>query len=54
MTLVYSKPVIVAEFGTSDHNMVLLKPSSKRTLDTGNMIDTYACKEYGYKGKGNV
>ena len=37
MNMVYSKPVPVAEFGTSDYNMVLLKPSSKRTLDTGNM-----------------
>ena len=37
MNMVYSKPVTVAEFGTSDHNMVLLKPSSKRTLGTGNM-----------------
>ena len=36
MNMVYSKPVTVAELGTSDHNMVLLKPSSKRTLDTGN------------------
>ena len=27
----------VAELGTSDHNMVLLKPSSKITLNTGNM-----------------
>ena len=37
MNMVYSKPVTVAELGTSDHNMVLLKPSSKRTLDTGNL-----------------
>ena len=37
MNMVYSKPVTVAELGTSDHNMVLLKPSSKRTPDTGNM-----------------
>ena len=35
--MVYSKPVTVAELGTSDHNMVLLKPSSIITLDTGNM-----------------
>ena len=35
--MVYSKPVTVAESGTSDHNMVLLKPSSENTLDTGNM-----------------
>ena len=27
----------VAELGNSDHNMVLLKPSGKMTLDTGNM-----------------
>ena len=37
MNMVYSKPVTVAELGTSDHNMVLLKPSSKMTLDTGNL-----------------
>ena len=37
MNMMYSKPVTVAELGTSDHNMVLLKPSSKRTLDTGNL-----------------
>ena len=38
--MVYSKPVTVAELGTSNHNniMVLLKPSSKRILDTGNLI----------------
>ena len=35
--MVYSKPVTVAELGTSDHNIVLLKPSSKMTLDTGNV-----------------
>ena len=34
MNMVYSKPVTVADFETSDHNMVLLKPSSKMTLDT--------------------
>ena len=37
MNMVYSMPVTMAELGTSDHNMVLLKPSSERTLDTGNM-----------------
>ena len=37
VNMVYSKPVTVAELGTSDHNMVLLKPSSKMTLDVGNM-----------------
>ena len=37
VNMVYSKPVTVAELGTSDHNMVLLKPSSKITLDIGNM-----------------
>ena len=37
MNMVYSKPLTVAELGTSDHNMVLLKPSSKMTLDTGSM-----------------
>ena len=37
MNVVYSKPVTVAELGTSDQNMVLLKPSSKMTQNTGNM-----------------
>ena len=37
MNMVYSKPVTVADLGTSDHNMVLQKPSSKRILDTGNL-----------------
>ena len=37
VNMVYSKPVTVAELGTSDHNMVLLTPSSKITLDVGNM-----------------
>ena len=37
MNMVYSKPVTVAELGTSDHSMVLLKPSSKMNLDTDNM-----------------
>ena len=36
-TMVYSMPVTVSELGTSDHNMVLQKTSSKRTLDTDNM-----------------
>ena len=35
--MVYFKPVSVAELRTTDRNMVLLKPSSKRTLDSGNM-----------------
>ena len=35
MNMVYSKPVdTVTELGTSDHNMVLLEPSS---LDTSNL-----------------
>ena len=37
MNMVYSKSVTVAELGNSEHNMVLLKSSSKMTLDTGNM-----------------
>ena len=48
MNVVYSKPVTVAELGTSDHNMVLLKPSSKRTLDTGNLTRMYV-KSMGAK-----
>ncbi len=50
MNMVYSKPVTVAEFGTSDHNMVLLKPSSKMTLDTSNLTGTYV-KSMGAKEK---
>ena len=37
MNMAYSEPVTVVEFGTSDHCKVLLNPSSKMTLDTGNM-----------------
>ena len=55
MNMVHSKPVTVAELGTSDHNMVLLKPSSKMTLDRAYwQYDNDVCKEYGCKGKGNI
>ena len=50
MNMVYYKPVTVAEFGTSDHNMVLIKPSSKMTLDTGNMTRMHV-KSMGTKEK---
>ena len=50
MNMVYSKPVTVAELGTSDHNMVLLNPSSKMTLDTGNMT-RISVKSMGAKEK---
>ena len=50
MNMVYSKPVTVAELGTSDHNMVLLKPSSKTTLDTGNWT-RMSVKSMGAKEK---
>ena len=50
MNMVYSKPLTLAELGTSDHNMVLLKPSSKRTLDTGNMTRLHV-KSMGTKEK---
>ena len=50
MNMVYSKPVTVAELGTSDHNMVLLKPSSKMTLDTGNLT-RMSVKSMGAKEK---
>ena len=50
MNMVYSMPVTVAELGTSDHIMVLLKPSSKRTLDTGNSTRMSA-KSMGAKEK---
>ena len=50
MNMVYSKPVTVAELGTSDHNMALLKPSSKRTLYTGNSTGM-SVKSMGAKEK---
>ena len=50
MNMVYSKPVTVGELGTSDHNMVLLKPSRKRTLDTGNLT-RMSVKSMGAKEK---
>ena len=52
MNMVYSKPVTVAELGTSDHNncMVLLKPSSKMTIDTGNLTRMHV-KSMGTKEK---
>ena len=50
MNMVYAKPVTVAELGTSDHNMVLLKPSSKITLATGNMT-RMSVKSMGAKDK---
>ena len=53
MNMVYSTPATVAELGTSDHNMVLLKPSSKMTLNTGNMT-RMSVKSIMCKGKGNI
>ena len=50
MSMVYSKPVTVAELGTSDHNMVLLKPSCKMTLDTESMT-LMSVKSMGAKEK---
>ena len=50
MNMVYSKPLTVAELGTSDHNTVLLKPSSKITLDTDNMTGMHV-KSMGTKEK---
>ena len=50
MNMVCSKPVTVAEMGTSDHNMVLLKPSSKMTVDTGNTT-RISVKSMGAKEK---
>ena len=53
MNMVYSMPVTVAELGTSDQNMVLLKPSSKMTLDTGNMTHM-SVKSMGVKEKATI
>ena len=50
MNMVYSKAATVAELGTLDHNMVLLKLSSKRTLDTGN-VTRMSVKSMGAKEK---
>ena len=32
---VYTPPVTISELGSSDHNMVLLKPKAKSSVDTG-------------------
>ena len=48
--MVYSKPITVARLGTSDRNRDLLKPSSKMTLDTGNMT-RMSVKSMGAKEK---
>ena len=35
MEEVYTPPVTISELGSSDHNMVLLKPKAKSSVDTG-------------------
>ncbi|KAK2149558.1 hypothetical protein NP493_2882g00005 [Ridgeia piscesae] len=35
MEEVYTPPVTISELGSSDHNMVLLKPKAKNSVDTG-------------------
>ena len=35
MEEVYAPPVIISEFGKSDHKMVLLKPSFDRFINPG-------------------
>ena len=37
MEEVYTPPVIISELGSSDHNMVLLKPKAKSSVDTGSV-----------------
>ena len=37
MDPVYDMPVVLDTLGTSDHRMVLLKPSCEAILDTGNI-----------------
>ena len=38
MDTLYMSPVTISELGTSDHNMVLLKPSSSLPCSTGSSI----------------
>ena len=38
MDNVYMSPVTLSELGTSDHNMVLLKPGSSLTCSTGSVM----------------
>ena len=35
MKEVYTPPVTISELGSSDHNMVLLKPKAKSSVDPG-------------------
>ena len=38
MYLVYDSPIILSELGSSDHNIVLLKPCYGNALDTGSRL----------------
>ena len=38
MNNVYMSPVALSELGTSDHNMVLLKPGSRLPRSTGSVM----------------
>ena len=33
MSLVYAKPIILCELGTSDHNMAFIKPNNESIID---------------------
>ena len=46
MSPVYAHPAVLSELGSSDHNMVLLFPSSYHTLDTG-MIQNRVIRRMG-------
>ena len=38
MSLVYAKPIILFELGTSDHNMFFIKPNNESIIDTGSIV----------------
>ena len=38
MSPVYAKPIILSELGTSDHNMVFIKPNNESIIDTCSIV----------------
>ena len=38
MYIVYDSPIILSELGSSDHNIVLLKPCYSNALNTGSRL----------------
>ena len=52
MSLVYAKPIILSELGTSDHNMVFIKPNNESIIDTGSIVRvTVRCMNSDNKAK---